>query len=225
VTEPVVEIPNRPAFRASEVCEIAQIPAYVLKSWEKEFPGLGTMAKPGGSRVYRRADVEQVMKIKHLLFAEGLTLAGARRKLEGEPKPEEDAPPDLPVAGEVRDKVARLKRELRSLLDLLSSPGSVERARPEAEIAVGSWPPVSAARADGVGESREEKREGEAADTRADAAADMPADLTPDTPADVPPDMPADPELPLLAGVPDDAPPAKRRRTSRRPHAPRAGSH
>jgi DNA-binding transcriptional MerR regulator len=122
VPEPVVEIPNRPAFRASEVCEIAQIPAYVLKSWEKEFPGLGVVAKPGGPRVYRRSDVEQVVRIKHMLFAEGLTLAGARRRFEGEPKAEDEPLPDLTVPGEVREKVSRVKQELRSLLDLLSTP-------------------------------------------------------------------------------------------------------
>jgi len=122
VPEPVVEIPNRPAFRASEVCEIAQIPAYVLKSWEKEFPGLGLDAKPGGPRVYRRTDVEQVVRIKHMLFAEGLTLAGARRRLEGEPKADDEPLPDLTVPGEVREKVSRVKQELRSLLDLLSAP-------------------------------------------------------------------------------------------------------
>lgn len=126
MTEPV-EIPNRVAFKASEVCELAQIPPYVLKSWEKEFPGLGVVAKPGGPRVYRRADVEQVLRIKHLLFAEGLTLAGARRRLEGEaPAEEEPLLPELgaPVAEEVREKVAKLKQEMRSLLDFLAQPGS-----------------------------------------------------------------------------------------------------
>lgn len=127
----MVEIPNRPVFRASEVCEIAQIPAYVLKSWEKEFPGLGAAARAGGARVYKRADVEQVVRIKHLLFAEGLTLAGARRRLEGEPKPEEEPLPELPVAEDVRDKVARVRQELHHLLELLSSP-------PGAKLAAGA---------------------------------------------------------------------------------------
>jgi DNA-binding transcriptional MerR regulator len=136
VPEPVVEIPNRPAFRASEVCEIAQIPPYVLKSWEKEFPGLGTASKPGGPRVYRRSDVEQVVRIKRMLFTEGLTLAGVRRKLEGEPKPEEEPLPDLGVPGEVRDKVARVKQDLRALLDLLSSPSTAASA-----IAIEQQPP------------------------------------------------------------------------------------
>lgn len=167
MTEPVAEIPNRPAFKPAEVCEIAGIPPYVLKSWEKEFPGLGTETKPGGPRVYRRADVEQVMRIKHLLFAEGLTLAGARRKLEGEPKAEESPFPDLVAADELRTKVVRIKRELRSLLDLLRDDGpetvapeptsvsttAVEQPAPSlGDEAVGdedsrhSWPPARSAK-------------------------------------------------------------------------------
>ena len=69
-------IPNRPVFRAQEVCELADVQAYVLRSWEAEFPDLG-VAKATGPRVYRRADVELVLRIKHLLFVDGLTLAGA----------------------------------------------------------------------------------------------------------------------------------------------------
>ena len=121
-----VEIPNRAAFKASEVCEVAQIPPYVLRSWEKEFPGLGAAARPGGPRIYRRSDIEQILRIKQLVFAEGLTIAGARRKLEGDPPAEED--PVLLAAlvpDEVRSHVAQAKRELRSLLDMLSGPTQV----------------------------------------------------------------------------------------------------
>ena len=82
-----VEIPNRSLFRQPEVCEIAQVQPYVLRSWEAEFPDLGVAKTEGGPRVYRRADVEFVLRIKHLLFVEGLTLAGARRKLVGERPP------------------------------------------------------------------------------------------------------------------------------------------
>ena len=60
---------------------------YVLRSWEAEFPDLGVAKAAGGARVYRRKDVEQVARIKHLLLVEGLTLAGARRKLEEETAP------------------------------------------------------------------------------------------------------------------------------------------
>src|SRR6478609_11032917 len=84
-----VEIPDRSLFRSPEVCEIARIQAYVLRSWEAEFPDLGVTKSAGGPRLYRRPDVERVLRIKHLLFVDGLTLAGARRKMQ-----EEHASPD-----------------------------------------------------------------------------------------------------------------------------------
>ena len=52
-----VEIPNRSLFRQAEVCEIAQVQSYVLRSWEAEFPDLGVTKTEGGPRIYRRADV------------------------------------------------------------------------------------------------------------------------------------------------------------------------
>jgi DNA-binding transcriptional MerR regulator len=118
-----VEIPNRALFKAAEVCEIVKVQPYVLRSWEAEFPELGVSKTAGGPRVYRRADVEQVLKIKHLLLVEGLTLAGARKKLTID-----DAPvaADAPVIDELlgrnaRERLTVVKRGLRSILDLLSS--------------------------------------------------------------------------------------------------------
>lgn len=72
---------KREQFKAPEVCEMARLQPYVLRSWEAEFPGLG---KPGagGVRVYQREDVELVLRIKQLVFGEGLTLSGARRRLQ-----------------------------------------------------------------------------------------------------------------------------------------------
>jgi DNA-binding transcriptional MerR regulator len=83
-----VVIPNRPAFRAQEVCEIAEVQPYVLRGWEAEFPDLGVAKAPNGPRVYRRADVERVLKLKHLIQVEGLTLAGARRRLDEQNEPD-----------------------------------------------------------------------------------------------------------------------------------------
>jgi len=84
-------IPDKPAFKAGEVCEIAQIQPYVLRSWESEFPDLGLSKTPGGPRVYRRADVERVLRIRDLVFTEGLTLAGVRRRFDAEqPAPQDD---------------------------------------------------------------------------------------------------------------------------------------
>lgn len=70
------------------MCEIANVQPYVLRGWEAEFPDLGVAKTPDGPRVYRRADVERVLKLKHLIQVEGLTLAGARRRLEEQDQPD-----------------------------------------------------------------------------------------------------------------------------------------
>src|SRR4029077_5473760 len=69
-------------FRAVDVCEMAQLQPYVLRSWEKEFPGIGVQKSPESPRLYRQSDVEHVQQIKQLVFGEALTVAGAGRKLE-----------------------------------------------------------------------------------------------------------------------------------------------
>ena len=65
-----VTIPNRPVFRPRDVGEIAELQPYVLRTWEAEFPDLGVAKSAGGPRVYRRADVERVLRIKHRLFGD-----------------------------------------------------------------------------------------------------------------------------------------------------------
>jgi len=103
------------------VCELVQVQPYVLRSWEAEFPELGVAKSVGAARVYRRADVEQVLRIKHLLLVDGLTLAGARRRLEEETAPvAADAPLEELMGQHARERITAVKRGLRSLLDLLS---------------------------------------------------------------------------------------------------------
>ena len=67
-------------YRAADVCASTGLQPYVLRSWEKEFPGIGMQKSPDSVRLYRESDVEQVLRIKQLVFGEGLTLAGARRR-------------------------------------------------------------------------------------------------------------------------------------------------
>jgi DNA-binding transcriptional MerR regulator len=90
-----ITIPQRALFKASEVCELLRIQPYVLRSWENEFKDLGVAKTPGGPRTYRRGDVERAMRIRQLVFVEGLTLAGARRRMEQEnshtPTPEDES--------------------------------------------------------------------------------------------------------------------------------------
>lgn len=117
-----IEIPKRALFKAGEVCELVKLQPYVLRSWEAEFPALGIAKTAGSPRVYRRADVEQVLRIKHLLLVEGLTLAGARRRLEEEGTPvgaNEPAIDEL-IGQNARERLTEVKRGLRAILDLLS---------------------------------------------------------------------------------------------------------
>ena len=60
---------KRELFKSLDVCEMAQLQPYVLRSWESEFPGLGQSAGAAGGRLDRRADVEMVLRIKQLVFA------------------------------------------------------------------------------------------------------------------------------------------------------------
>ena len=117
-------------FRAVDVCEMAQLQSYVLRSWEKEFPGIGVQKSPDSPRLYRTSDIEQVRKIKQLVFGEGLTLAGARRRLEQATTPgasdEEVAEVLEALASDARTRIASVRDGLRSILKLLSgAPGTV----------------------------------------------------------------------------------------------------
>ena len=131
-----VKIPDRAVFKAAEVCTIAELQPYVLRSWESEFPDLGVQRKGSRARVYRRGDLEQVLRIKALMLDEGLTLGAARRKLlnerpDGEEAVEQQGFDDLIGA----DTIARLegvKTGLRDLLALLDSEGKAEAAVPPA---------------------------------------------------------------------------------------------
>lgn len=111
-------IPNRAVFRSPEVCEIAEVQAYVLRSWEAEFPDLGMSKSADGPRVYRRADVERVLRLKHLLFVDGLTLAGARKQmaLEGNAAPDVSEDTDGVVDADVASMLDQsLRRGLRDV--------------------------------------------------------------------------------------------------------------
>jgi len=116
------QIPNRSLFRQPEVCEIAQVQPYVLRSWEAEFPDLGVSKGEGGPRVYRKADVERVLRIKQLLFGEGLTLAGVRRRMQEEQQgPPPSAPPlDDLLTRDARERILSVRKSLRDLASMLS---------------------------------------------------------------------------------------------------------
>ncbi|HEX7085499.1 MAG TPA: MerR family transcriptional regulator [Vicinamibacterales bacterium] len=121
------ESPRRTWLKASDVCDRAQVQPYVLRTWEMEFPDLGVARTPGGPRLYRPTDLDRVLRIKQLVFGEGLTLAGARRKLEEERQPSDELPfDDVPapagLAPEARQRLEAVRSGLRELLGMLSAP-------------------------------------------------------------------------------------------------------
>src|SRR5271167_3327775 len=82
-----VVIPDKLYFRIGEVARICRLPAYVLRFWETEFPLLKPVKSSTGQRMYRQRDVENVLRIKRLLYDQGYTIAGARQHLRDEAKP------------------------------------------------------------------------------------------------------------------------------------------
>jgi len=113
-------------YKAADVCEATGLQPYVLRSWEKEFPGIGVQKAPDAPRFYRESDVEWVRRIKALVFSEGLTLAGARRRLENSlPRPAAESPPQMdavphPLRADARTRIDIVRSGLRSILDVLS---------------------------------------------------------------------------------------------------------
>jgi DNA-binding transcriptional MerR regulator len=89
---------------------VAGLEAYVLRFWESEFPNLAPQKSKTGHRVYRKEDVEMVLKIKSLLYDRGFTIAGARKQLAR----------SKPIEPVERDRMlARVRDELRQILTLL----------------------------------------------------------------------------------------------------------
>ena len=106
---------------------------YVLRSWESEFPDLGVTKAGSGQRVYRRADLERVLRIKHLVFGDGLTLAGVRRRIEEEAAPvleAADAEPLKALLGRnAKERLTEVKRGLQAIMEMLSGAPRVSAAQ------------------------------------------------------------------------------------------------
>ena len=82
-----VVIPDKLYFRIGEVARLCHLPAYVLRFWETEFPQLAPKKSSTGQRLYRQRDVENVLRIKKLLYEEGFTISGARSHFKQEERP------------------------------------------------------------------------------------------------------------------------------------------
>lgn len=117
-----IVIPDKLFFRIGEVSKLCSLPAYVLRFWETEFPQLKPNKSNTGQRVYRRKDVENIVRVKKLLYEQGYTISGARQLIKSESK-RDRAQGALPFArgssggSELRD----IKQGLRDVLGILSA--------------------------------------------------------------------------------------------------------
>ena len=113
-------------YRIGEVSRLTETKAFVLRYWETEFPMLQPVKSPKGHRLYRRQDVETVLRIKRLLYDEGFTIAGARRHLRDADSSASQSAPAAEHTGAAPASIGRkvlldLRDALRGFLTLLES--------------------------------------------------------------------------------------------------------
>jgi DNA-binding transcriptional MerR regulator len=120
-------VPKKLYYKIGEACKIIGVPAHVLRYWETEFPTLTPPKSRGGQRTYRPADIELLLRIRKLLYEEGFTIAGARKRVGGR---KSAAEPDGAKPGREHGKVeipqvrvdeplGKVRKELENILTLL----------------------------------------------------------------------------------------------------------
>lgn len=126
MTDQVVLPDDQDQFKLNEVCKLANVQPYMLRFWGTEFPQLEAAKSGTGQRLYSRDQVELILEIRRLLFDEGLTIAGARKRItameEGGPKPKSKptAEPRAESTAEEKDEEQPAKK---------SSPPKTSSAR------------------------------------------------------------------------------------------------
>jgi DNA-binding transcriptional MerR regulator len=123
---------DKKLFKIGEVCKVADVQPYVLRYWETEFPSLAPNKSGGGQRLYTKREIDIILRIKQLLYSEGFTIAGAKKKLETDveggvapapaPVPLAAPKPAAATAKATRASnkaIADVKKELRALLEIL----------------------------------------------------------------------------------------------------------
>jgi len=106
------ELPDKLYFKVGEVSAIVGVPAYVLRFWEAEFKKINPKRSASGQRLYRKSDIELILKIKHLLYEKKFTIQGARQHLKI--KPDEKKEKSSTITFD------EIRMELKSIRNLIS---------------------------------------------------------------------------------------------------------
>jgi DNA-binding transcriptional MerR regulator len=106
-------------YRIGEVADIVGVEPHVLRYWETEFRTIRPQKSRKGQRIYSRRDVERLIRVKELLYTQGFTIAGARKKLrdaEGDSGRQHGSPAQL------RQALTELRQEVVQMLAELDAP-------------------------------------------------------------------------------------------------------
>ena len=118
------QIPDKLFFRIGEVADLTGVPPYVLRYWESEFKLLRPRKNHAGQRVYRKPDIELVLRIKRLLYEDRLTLEGAKKRLLHESRTRTQ---QLELPGpdpQTMEMLRTLRAQLEGMRKLLRAPRS-----------------------------------------------------------------------------------------------------
>jgi DNA-binding transcriptional MerR regulator len=149
------DLPDKLFFKIGEVAQIVGVRPHVLRYWESEFAAIRPLKTRGAHRVYRRRDVELAVLVRRLLHEEGLTIAGAKRRLRESGRDRVASPPDPSAVREVnsraellavREELLQLSQRLRELFDGGGASEAASDVRATVTAAVPNSVPVRAAR-------------------------------------------------------------------------------
>lgn len=130
-----LEIPDKLYYKIGEVAKFTGIKTHVLRYWETEFSAIRPNKSRSNQRLYRRQDVELILRLKDLLYNQGFTIAGARKKLREKPAAVKKAtvePPAasagegqlaLPLSGDIDMRVLmEIRKDLLRIRAILDEP-------------------------------------------------------------------------------------------------------
>ncbi len=112
-------IPDKPFFKIGEAARLCAVKPYVLRYWQTEFRSLKPQKTRSGQRLYRRADIEQLLQIRHLLYDKRFTIDGARTRLRELGHDEEAPPAPLPPPDVNVETMRKIKQAVMELIALV----------------------------------------------------------------------------------------------------------
>ena len=111
------DIPDKTYFKIGEVCDLTGLKSHTLRYWEAEFTVIKPQRAGSKQRLYRRKDVENILRIKKLVHEDGLTLSGTRKLFAKEKNKKFQITPE--ASQSARDLIEVLKKELSAIKNLI----------------------------------------------------------------------------------------------------------